>query len=322
VVKKILRSMVAAVTLVVIGTAIFASSASASGWTVLGGDPLFPGGIPNANQQGRNKFVHDMLSHKGVLAQKRAGLNQRERQAFKQALVRGEFKQCTLRYGDQFEFMSYGVGTIFVDHGVTFRDPRYKGHGAPAFCLTAEVGKSGEVIELKIPFKCENFGGNRKKLKPKAEKPEKPKRHKPKPKPRPKTETPQAPPATTPPVTPPVAPPAEGPSIMITSVTALNMIPAGRNSGPFYIGTTASQAGGTVTIDPEIGSVSSCESSTPEDSLVLSVPAGASKQCVIIYAPEDKDEPEWMTVFLTANLGSAHEQLLEFFELQYSSRPS
>jgi hypothetical protein len=203
VVKKMLRSMVAAVALVVIGTVIFVPSASASGWTVLGGDPLFPGGIPNANQQGRDKLVHDMLSHKGVLAQKRAGLNQRERQATKQALVRGEFKQCTLHYGDQFEFMSYGVGTIFVDHNVTFKDPRYKGHGAPAFCLTVEVGKGGEVIELKIPFKCENFGGNRKKLKPaKPEKPGKPKpKPKPKPAPAPSPETPSTPPPSSPPPT-------------------------------------------------------------------------------------------------------------------------
>jgi len=164
--------------------AIFASSAFAAGWTVLGGDPLFPGGIPNASQQGRDKFVHDMLSSKGVVAQKRAGLNKRERQAFKQALVHGEFTKCTLHYGDHFEAMSYGVGAIFVDRNVTFKDPRYKAHGAPAFCVTVEVGKSGELVRVKVPFKCENFGVvKRKKLKPGPEKPEKPK-EKPKPKPR------------------------------------------------------------------------------------------------------------------------------------------
>ena len=212
-VRRIQAVVTAVIFFVMIGV-IFVSSALASGWTVLGGDSLFPGGIPNAKQQGRNQFVHDMLSHKGVLAQKRAGLDQRERQALKQTLVRGEFKKCTLHYGDSFDFMAYGVGTIFVDHNVTFKDPRHKGHGAPAFCVTVEVSKGGTILTLKVPFKCVNFGGNRKKSKPvRPEEPEKPKKPKPKPKPQPKPapETPTAPPPPTPPVTPPAAPAPQKP---------------------------------------------------------------------------------------------------------------
>jgi hypothetical protein len=150
--------------LMVVGSVFVATMAvsapcasAAGGWTVLGGDPLFAGGIPNASQEGRNKFVHDMLSPKGVTAQKRAGLGAKERQAFKQALVHGEFKKCTLHVGDHFEAMSYGVGAVLVDHNVTFEDTRYSGSGAPAFCLSVEVGKSGSIVNIKVPFKCENF---------------------------------------------------------------------------------------------------------------------------------------------------------------------
>jgi hypothetical protein len=311
-----------AVVTFMVTAAILASSAMASGWTVLGGAPLFPGGIPNANQQGRNKFVHDMLSHKGVAAQKRAGLNKRERQAVKQALVRGEFKKCTLHYGDSFEFMAYGVGTIFVDRNVTFKDPRYKGHGAPAFCLTVEVSKSGGLLSLKVSFRCENFGGNRKKLKPvRHEKPEKPK---PKPE-RPRQTKPPAPEA--PAETPKAPEPSKesekpaGPSIRITNTTGLNMIPAGKTSSDFHIGVYASEAGGVLTVDPEMGGISSCEGSIPEDHFTTSVPAGTSEYCVNIYAPEDADEPEFMLIYETVNLGSAHEELFEIFGIQYPSRP-
>ncbi|HVV25734.1 MAG TPA: hypothetical protein VHC21_01755 [Candidatus Saccharimonadales bacterium] len=199
----------AAVIFMMIG-AIFASSASAASWTVLGGAPLFPGGIPNAKQQGRNKFVHDMLSHKGVLAQKRAGMNKLERQAFKRALVRGEFKQCRLHVGDRFEFMAYGVGTILVDRNVTFGDPRYKGKGAPAFCLSVEVSKAGVLLKLKVPFKCENLGGNREKLAPAKPKKRKPKQKPKKPKPK---STPETPSSSPPPVTPPSEQPRTEPEM-------------------------------------------------------------------------------------------------------------
>jgi hypothetical protein len=111
------------------------------------------------------------------------------------------------------------------------------------------------------------------------------------------------------------------PTIMITGKTELNMIPAGKTSGDFYINVNASESGGTLTVDPGIGGVSSCSSSTPEGSITTSVPSGASKECVILYAPEDADKPASMTVTMTANLGSASDQKTETVPITYPARP-
>jgi hypothetical protein len=428
--KMLIALLMVAIGLVFVSNVPTASAAG--GWTVLGGDPLFEGGIPNAGQEGRNKFVHDMLSPKGVTAQKRAGLGAKERQAFKQALVHGEFEKCTLHVGDHFEAMSYGVGAVFVDHNVTFEDSRYSGSGAPAFCASIEVGKSGSIVNIKVPFKCENFSVvnrvHRKPSKPKPEKPQKKhkKPHKKKPAPTCSTKSPNAgggncneqvvTTTVTPEqkcgadnhssaggctqntttitnvyncsngnnentgstinnggncnnggtetcvgqnncttkeetcvnnscnVTPPPAeevctdhsatnyngplpckypPPVEPPSILITSTTVLNMIPAEKNSGPFKIKVNASKAGGSLAIDPGIGTVSSCSSSTGQETLTISnLPSGESEQCVIIYAPEnDADHPTSMTVSETAILGSAHDHKEQTFKITYPVRP-
>jgi hypothetical protein len=113
----------------------------------------------------------------------------------------------------------------------------------------------------------------------------------------------------------------EPPSIKITGKTELNMIPAGKTSGDFYINVYASKSGGVLTVDPGIGSVSSCNSSTPESTITTSVPSGASKECVIFYAPEDGDKPPTMTVTMTANLGSASDEATETFKITYPTRP-
>jgi hypothetical protein len=114
----------------------------------------------------------------------------------------------------------------------------------------------------------------------------------------------------------------EEPEIRITGKTELNMIPAGKTSGEFYVNTYASESGGTLTVDPGIGGVSSCNSSTPESTITLNVPSGASKECVILYAPEDGDKPASMTVTMTACLGSVCDEETETVPITYPTRPS
>lgn len=112
-------------------------------------------------------------------------------------------------------------------------------------------------------------------------------------------------------------------SITITSMTTLNMIPEGKTSGPFYVYVNASEAGGSQTVDPGIGSVSGCESSTPESSVTFEkLPAGNSRECIILYAPSDSDKPSTMTATFTAILGSAKDVKTQTFQIQYPTRPS
>jgi hypothetical protein len=124
---------------------------------------------------------------------------------------------------------------------------------------------------------------------------------------------------------PPPPPPCEcepKPEIRITGKTELNMIPAGKTSGPFEISTYASESGGTLTVDPGIGSVSLCGSSTPKNTVTVSVPSGASEACVILYAPEDADKPASMTVTMTACLGAVCDEETETVPITYPTRPS
>jgi hypothetical protein len=115
--------------------------------------------------------------------------------------------------------------------------------------------------------------------------------------------------------------PKKEPSIKITSKTELNMIPAGKTSGDFGIGTYASESGGVLTVDPGIGGVSSCSSTTPKGSITVNVPSGASEACVILYAPEDADKPASMTVTMTACLGSVCDVKTETVPITYPKRP-
>lgn len=118
-------------------------------------------------------------------------------------------------------------------------------------------------------------------------------------------------------------PPEEPPSILITSMTTLNLIAAEKNSGPFKIGVEASKAGGTLTVDPEIGTVSLCDGTAPQEKVVFTnLAAGTSEQCVILYAPEhDADMPTSMKVTVTAVLGSAHDKREQTFKITYPTRP-
>lgn len=117
-------------------------------------------------------------------------------------------------------------------------------------------------------------------------------------------------------------PPQEEKSITITSFTDLNMIAAGKNSGPAQFTVNGSEAGGSVTVDPNIGGVSTCNSSTPQGSLTFSnLAAGNNSLCVIIYAPNDADKPRSMTVTYTAILGTARDVKTDQVVIQYPTQP-
>lgn len=144
----------------VVGAFMALASPASASWTNLGGDPLFQGGIQGTGQAARNDFVRKMNTGRAAKAMRLAGLNAAERKAVRKAVNQGKFKECKLNYGDHFQRMSFGAGTIFVDRNVTFADPDYKNSGAQAFCLTVKVKKKGgkvTTIKLKVPFICFNI---------------------------------------------------------------------------------------------------------------------------------------------------------------------
>jgi len=133
---------------------------------------------------------------------------------------------------------------------------------------------------------------------------------------------PVCPPGTTgtPPncVTPPTAP-----SVTITSTTTLNDIPEGKDSGPFYITVNASAAG-TLTIDPGVGGVSDCNSSTPQGSITLPFGAGNSTLCVKLYAPMDANANSMTiseTAIVTTSGGTAKDVKSQTFTISHPVRP-
>lgn len=135
--------------------------------------------------------------------------------------------------------------------------------------------------------------------------------------------TPPPPPPPPPPVTPPPPPPPVVKTVRITSMTTLNDIPTGKTSGPFYITVNASHSGGSVTVDPGIGAVSKCDSTTPTGSVTFSsLPAGNSQLCIIVYAPNDPgSRPTSMTVTVSASLGNANDVKSSTFAITYPVRP-
>jgi hypothetical protein len=168
------KSTILATVLVVMGLlSVFAPSAfakpavsTAGGWTVLGGDPLVPGGVNN-----HSDFVRTVTSQKGQTAMTFAGLNKVERQAVTKVVRKGAFAPCTMRYGQKFWRMSFGINGTSVDRNVTFHDNRYLG-GAPSWCATAMVGgKGGYTVTIMMPYKCGNvavpYAPSRKLPKPK-----------------------------------------------------------------------------------------------------------------------------------------------------------
>jgi hypothetical protein len=157
--RRIKSVLITFAMLVVIALSSGVSNASAAGgWTVLGNDPLFTGGIYGQSvnpslQTMRNNFVHDMLSARGHKAMRLAGLSGAEINAVDHAFQTGQFKKCALDVGDHFDRMSFGVGEVFVDRNVTYDDTAQ--NGAPAFCFSVTV--NGTTISGKVPWKCGNF---------------------------------------------------------------------------------------------------------------------------------------------------------------------
>jgi hypothetical protein len=98
--------------------------------------------------------------------------------------------------------------------------------------------------------------------------------------------------------------PPPAPCVSITSTTLLNDINEGRTSGPFYY-TVNSCGSGSITVDPGVGGVSDCNSSTPSPTgFTANLSAGNNTVCVIFYAPTDTSANS-MTVTATATQGNA-----------------
>lgn len=110
-------------------------------------------------------------------------------------------------------------------------------------------------------------------------------------------------------------------SVVILSMTDLNDIPTGRSSGPYYVEVSASDAGGTLTVDPGIGSITDCNGGPREGSMTLPVPKGVTKFCFVIWAPDDPAKPSQMTVTTTAVLGNSSAHKEDVLGITYPTRP-
>ncbi len=110
-------------------------------------------------------------------------------------------------------------------------------------------------------------------------------------------------------------------SVLILSMTDLNDIPTGKSSGPYYVEVSASAAGGTLTVDPGIGSITDCNGSPREGSMTLPVPKGVTKFCFVIWAPNDPAKPTEMKVTATAVLGNSSAYKEDKLGITYPVRP-
>ncbi len=111
------------------------------------------------------------------------------------------------------------------------------------------------------------------------------------------------------------------PSVLILSMTDLNDIPTGKSSGPYYVEVSASDTGGTLTVDPGIGSITDCNGGPREGSITLPVPKGVTKFCFVIWAPDDPAKPTQMTVTATAVLGNSSAHKEDVLGITYPVRP-
>lgn len=111
------------------------------------------------------------------------------------------------------------------------------------------------------------------------------------------------------------------PSMLILSMTDLNDIPTGKSSGPYYVEVSASDTGGTLTVDPGIGSITDCNGGPREGSMTLPVPKGVTKFCFVIWAPDDPAKPSEMTVTATAVLGNSSAHKEDVLGITYPIRP-
>ena len=173
-----------AVALIPSANAASNAAQTSSGWTHLGGEPLFSGGLTKIAADKhislRQALVYAVTSSRGQTALIYAGLDAAERHAVNTAVRTGKFQGCQLKYGMTFEKMSFGINGTAVDSNVTFLDPRYRNSPASAFCVNAKA--EGAVVHLLIPFICVNVAVINRTVAPKPKTP--------KPAPKPKTPKP------------------------------------------------------------------------------------------------------------------------------------
>jgi hypothetical protein len=132
-------------------------------WTRLGGDPLVPGGVWT-----RGGFQKLVTSPKGQRAMFFARLNSAERAAITRQVRMGNFRTCTMRYGEVFVWMSFGRNGTTVDRNVMFLDPRFR-RGTSAWCANTTVG--GMIVTIKVPKLCGNIAVPRRRPAPKPKPP-------------------------------------------------------------------------------------------------------------------------------------------------------
>lgn len=111
-------------------------------------------------------------------------------------------------------------------------------------------------------------------------------------------------------------------SVLITSVIDLNDVPAGLNSGPMPLTVYASHAGASLKVDPGIGKISTCGSSTQLATLTITgLQAGENDLCVVFYAPTDAAATQ-ATITYTAMLAGATPSVRQVtFAITHPTRP-
>lgn len=114
------------------------------------------------------------------------------------------------------------------------------------------------------------------------------------------------------------------PSVVITSYTALNQVPAGYSSAQAPFTVNASDPG-SVTVNPGIGAVSDCNGGPEKPSITFQLIRGNNPECVTYYAPNDSDQPTsdslTYTAIVTTAGGTATDQKVDTFQITYPTRP-
>jgi hypothetical protein len=112
------------------------------------------------------------------------------------------------------------------------------------------------------------------------------------------------------------------PSIKISSHIDLNQISAGKTSGPLSFTVTASDAGGSVTVDPGNGGVSDCNGGPVRSDITFDhLAAGNNPECIIVTAPDDADKPATGSVAYSATLttsgGTSTDSVVDGYNIKY-----
>jgi hypothetical protein len=113
-------------------------------WSVLGGDPLVPGGVHSRSQL---KSLFESPKGRSVLSGE--GLSSSDISAVENAISHNKETDCTLNTGDHFIAMGFG------QFGEVETDVNYVAGSAPAYCL--DVRNGNKEIFMKIPQKCANI---------------------------------------------------------------------------------------------------------------------------------------------------------------------